>query len=120
MIYTYVRMWYLLSPVKTICSHFIYLFIYLFIQYLYRVSILAEASLSRALIKIKGYTYIKLHKKYKCSNKHVHRWILLAFKEAFCQALELPKRPHACRKAIEGGCTIITKTTLVFCSFGQW
>ena len=41
--------------------------ILLFIQYLYRVSILAEASLSRAMIKIKGYTYIKLHKKYKYS-----------------------------------------------------
>ena len=43
------------------------LFIYSFKQYLYRVSILAEASLSRALIKIKGYTYIKLHKKYNYS-----------------------------------------------------
>ena len=40
------------------------LFIYSFKQYLYRVS---EASLSRALIKIKGYTYIKLHKKYDYS-----------------------------------------------------
>ena len=34
---------------------FMDLFIYLLIQYLYMVSILAEASLSRALIKIKGY-----------------------------------------------------------------
>ena len=39
-------------------THTIFIYFYLFIQYLYRVSILAEASLSRALIKIKGYTYI--------------------------------------------------------------
>ena len=43
-----------LAPVHT---HYIYLFLFIY-TILYRVSILAEASLSRALIKIKGYTYI--------------------------------------------------------------